>query len=248
MLKYRYFLIDLDRTLWDFNKNAKRAISKLIDKYTPPLPDYYKGIKISNENAIDIFYPEYETINYALWDDYEAGKITKDQLRAKRFYDTFLLFGIDDPYISSQFDAEYLILMEQEKELVPGAIELLRYIRAKGAKIAIITNGFTAVQTNKIKNSGISEYIDILVTSEQTGIHKPSPGIFRIALERLSGQIDLAPLKRETVMIGDDFFHDIEGAQIFGIDQFFYNPENIPCEGGPTYMSDDLRDVIKLVQ
>ena len=28
---YKYYLFDVDRTLWDFDKNAKNAIMRLID-------------------------------------------------------------------------------------------------------------------------------------------------------------------------------------------------------------------------
>ena len=46
-------------------------------------------------------------------------------------------------------------------------------------------------------------------------------------------------------MVGDDFANDIEGAMIFGIDQFFYNYNSVPCDGGPTYDSSDLRDLVR---
>lgn len=245
MLKYDYFLFDLDRTLWDFDKNAKNAISRLITIHSLPLPTIFNGTVINPENRDDIFYSQYERINYQLWDQYEAGKITKETLRSRRFYDTFLLFGIDDRKMAAIFDMEYLDIMADGTELVPGAIEVLDSIKSEGGKIAIITNGFTEVQHRKLENSGLSPFVDLLITSEEVGIHKPSPGIFRIALERLTGLTDLKSIKQRTLMIGDDFTHDIEGAQIFGIDQFFYNPKNIPCEGGPTYMSDDLRSILK---
>ena len=48
-------------------------------------------------------------------------------------------------------------------------------------------------------------------------------------------------------MVGDDFPNDIEGAQIFGIDQFYYNPYNKPCDGGPTYHSSDLKDLLNYI-
>lgn len=43
-------------------------------------------------------------------------------------------------------------------------------------------------------------------------------------------------------MVGDDFINDIEGAMIFGIDQFYYT---FQCDGYPTYDSSDLRDITK---
>ncbi len=52
-------------------------------------------------------------------------------------------------------------------------------------------------------------------------------------------------IKSQALMIGDDFTNDIEGAQVFGIDQFYYNPKHKPCDGGPTYESDNLLELIR---
>ncbi|MBO7269537.1 MAG: hypothetical protein J6U83_07295, partial [Bacteroidales bacterium] len=51
----------------------------------------------------------------------------------------------------------------------------------------------------------------------------------------------------EAIMVGDDFTNVIEGARIFGIDQFYYNPYNRACDGGSTYSSNNLRDLLKYI-
>lgn len=238
MLRYEYLLFDLDRTLWDFDGNAKNAIFYLLDKYDPEAGTLYDGDK-------ERFFEKYEATNLALWNSYEAGEITKSELRAERFYKTFKLYGYDDRKLSSEFDQEYLERMALEKSLMPGAIEVLKKAKESGCKIGLISNGFKEVQENKVKNSGIAQYVDVLVTSDEAGVHKPSPAIFRITLERLyNGPI--SDIRRKTLMIGDDFINDIEGAQIFGIDQFYYNYKNLPCSGGPTYSSDNLLDILEL--
>ena len=62
--------------------------------------------------------------------------------------------------------------------------------------------------------------------------------------ENYANNILRSKIKSETLMVGDDFENDIEGAQIFGIDQFYYNPKHKPCDGGPTYESDNLIDLL----
>ena len=91
-----------------------------------------------------------------------------------------------------------------------------------------------------LQNSGIAGFFNAVMISEEQGVHKPSPILFKKALDAIGGD------KSETLMIGDDFVNDIEGAMIFGIDQFFYNYKSIPCDGGPTYNSNDLRDLLKI--
>jgi FMN phosphatase YigB (HAD superfamily) len=94
-----------------------------------------------------------------------------------------------------------------------------------------------------VQSSGLDVFFKNKVfISEEVGYHKPNPRIFTAALTAINGK------KKETLMVGDDFRNDIEGAQVFGIDQFYYNPHRVPCDGGPTYMGHDLRDLKDLVQ
>ncbi len=225
---YSYFLFDLDRTLWDFDTNAKNNITGLLEIYSLPVEDK------------DQFFEDYESINRRLWADYEKGLLPKELLKTERFYRTLLKYGIDDLNLSEKFGREYLERMPFQKVLMPHAIEVLEILKKRGAKMALISNGFKEVQYKKLTNSGLSHFFDAVLISEEQGVNKPSPVIFKRALNALKG------VKRETIMVGDDFMNDIEGAMIFGIDQFFYNPGTTPCDGGPTYNSSDLRDLLSL--
>lgn len=200
------------------------------------------------KDYLDIFFKKYDTINHKLWDDYESGKLEKETLRWRRFYDTFRLYGVEDEPLSRQFGEDYLLQMICEKELMPGAAALLERIKKSGGKMAVLSNGFKEVQYHKLERSGIRDYFSAVVISEEVGFHKPLPDIFRIALERLCGFTrnedaqKWKTAKEETLMVGDDFENDIEGAQIFGIDQYFFNFKHIDCPGA-TYESDTLEEI-----
>lgn len=228
MLKkaYRYILFDLDRTLWDFDTNAKNNVSRLLDVY---------GFSLIDK---DLFYEKYDAINHKLWAAYEKGELSKDLLRSERFYRTFLEFGTDNREIATEFGEEYLNTMPLQTALMPHAMEVLEALYKNGVKMAIISNGFKEVQYKKLDNCNISRFFDAVMISEEQGVHKPSPVIFKRALNAIGGEKSLA------LMVGDDFMNDIEGAMIFGIDQFFYNYKSVPCDGGPTYDSNDLRDLL----
>lgn len=225
---YRYFLFDLDRTLWDFDANARSNIYELLDGYRLPIYDK------------DAFFHSYDKINHALWKDYEKGLIPKEELRWRRFYETLLIYGIDDSEFAGKMGEDYLNNMPNQTILMPHAKEVLSILKERGARMALITNGFKEVQYRKLKNSGIDHFFEAVMISEEQGVHKPSPIIFKRALKAING------IKSESIMVGDDFANDIEGAMIFGIDQFFYNIKSLPCEGGPTYNSSDLRDLLTI--
>lgn len=240
-MRYKYFLIDLDRTLWDFDKNSEMAVYHLIDKY----PIVVEKIDYNKHS----FFQKYDAINHRLWSDYEAGILSKDELRWKRFYDTFLEFGLNDKKLAVAFGEGYIQQMSLEKELIPGTLELLEFIKERSGKMAIISNGFPEAQYEKLKTSGIKHYFQEVIISEEVGAHKPSPKIFQIALEKLSGITYKEnpklwkDVKKQTLMIGDDFANDIEGAQIFGIDQYFYNPKDLNYPGA-TYQGKTLLELL----
>lgn len=225
--RYKYILFDLDRTLWDFDANAQNNIYIHLEKYNLPIEDKEE------------FYRKYNEVNHRLWALYEKGELIKETLRWERFYLTLLEYGIDDKELAVKFGDEYLAEMPNQTILMPHAAEVLEELKERGCKMALITNGFKEVQYTKLANSGIAKYFEAVMISEEQGVHKPSPIIFKRALDAIGG------VKSEALMVGDDFANDIEGAMIFGIDQFFYNYNSVPCDGGPTYDSSDLRDLVR---
>jgi len=224
---YKYYLFDLDRTLWDFDTNARNNIFSLLDDYD--ITDDKQG-----------FFDNYDKINHALWAEYEKGAITKAVLKSERFYRTIKLYGIDNREISEEFGDKYLDRMPLQNALMPNTMEVLTELKKRGCKMAIITNGFKEVQYKKLERSGIARFFDAVMISEEQGVNKPCPVIFKRALNAIGGE------KERTIMVGDDFANDIEGAMIFGIDQFFYNYHSVPCDGGPTYSSNNLLDLLAI--
>ena len=258
MKNYKYFLFDLDRTLWDFDKNAKNALFKLVDSQR--LGELF-GVTDKEE-----FFQKYEVINQNLWRQYERGEVQKEELRRNRFLFTLQQILDDAPAgslpahsyspeqmlsFAKEFGEKYLEFMAMESSVIPGTEEVLKAVKAKGGKIAIISNGFKSVQYRKMNTTCIHKYVDTVILSEEVGVMKPSPVIFRKALESICGEeyYKEAPSRArdEAIMIGDDFPNDIEGAQIFGIDQFYYNPYRRECDGGPTYEGNNLTDLLKYI-
>src|SRR5690606_28036382 len=100
--------------------------------------------------------------------------------------------------------------------LFDGAIDVLDYLKPK-YNLHIITNGFQEVQTGKLRNSNIAHYFATVTNSEMAGVKKPNPKIFEYAL-------NLAKTDRaSSLMIGDSFEADIEGALNVGLDAVFFN-------------------------
>ena len=106
---------------------------------------------------------------------------------------------------------------------MPGAVELLQYLKEKGYQINVISNGFKGVQERKLEAGGMNRFITHVVLSEDCGITKPRPGIYEYAMSLCGAK------PQEIVMIGDDPTTDIPGALNAGWHTIYLNINNIPC-------------------
>ncbi|HAF27935.1 MAG TPA: noncanonical pyrimidine nucleotidase, YjjG family [Bacteroidales bacterium] len=230
MNKYKHIYFDLDRTIWDFDKNARDTFIDIYDKY---------NLEIIF-NSFDNFYNTYEKHNDILWNDYREGKIEKSILSYKRFSLTLEEFGINDEELAKKIAHDYIIISPTKKELFPFAHETLEYLHQK-YNLYIITNGFNEVQFTKLKNSDLDKYFLEVFTSEDAGAQKPNPIIFQHALKNVNAHIN------ESIMIGDDLQVDVLGAKNIGLDQVFFNPDNISHSESITHEISSLKELQEIL-
>lgn len=203
--------VDLDDTLIDFTTNAAAALAAMWHEQ-PVLRRLFATPELWAER--------YEHHNQALWAQYSRAEIERDYLRMERFRRPLAEAGLPDHearQLSTAYDPYYLDLLAQGKALIPGAIELLRWLRSQGYTIGVLSNGFKEVQHRKIRNAGLEPYIDIVVLSDDIGINKPDPRIYQYAMQR-TGATDPA----SHLMIGDNPDTDIAGAIASGWHAIWY--------------------------
>lgn len=207
MRHYKTLFIDLDNTLYDFSGNSREAYIAVYN-----LLDYDRWFR-----SFEHYYEIYEEYNLRLWALYAEGKITKEHLNAERYSHPLRVVGAPDPEaIGAQFWDEAMKRLPLGSRLMPHAKEILTYLRPK-YKMYILSNGFTELQSRKMQSAGIAHYFDGMILSEDIGVNKPNPAIFTHALQVAESTAE------ESLMIGDNYEVDIEGAQRVGIDQVFYN-------------------------
>lgn len=95
--------------------------------------------------------------------------------------------------------------------LFAGALELLGRLRSDGYKLAIITNGSIRSQQAKVQTSGLDQWVDHVLISEEEGIRKPDPEIFHRACRRL--QVEPGAC----IFVGDNPEADVFGAHRVGM-------------------------------
>lgn len=227
MNKYNTIFFDLDRTLWDFDSSALMAFEEIYEKYK--LSDL--GVQ-----SVSDFLKVYNIHNEELWAKYRVGEISKENLRGLRFLLTLNDFGIDDKELAEVIGHDYVTISPLKVSLFPYAIEIMEYLAPK-YNLHLITNGFSEVQTTKLKVSGLGKYFDKVITSEEAGCKKPDRQIFELAMEKSGANLT------SSIMIGDDPDVDILGAKNFGMDQVLFDPEQKFTLNGSTYYINKLSEL-----
>jgi putative hydrolase of the HAD superfamily len=97
--------------------------------------------------------------------------------------------------------------------LEPGAFDLLSDLRFAGFRLGIISN-FDLRLRDILKHVGVLDFFEEIIISSQIGADKPSPRIFRAAIERFGVE------PQEMLHVGDDQVADGDGAHAVGIQTF----------------------------
>ena len=184
-------------------------------------------------------FQDYQAVNKPLWVDYQNGAITALQLQHQRFDLWAGRLNVSPGVLNDAF----LNAMAEICAPLPGAVSLLDSLKGK-AKLGIITNGFTALQQIRLERTGLRDYFDALVISEEVGVPKPDPRIFDYALE-LAGNPDRA----RVLMVGDTAESDIRGGMNAGLATCWLNAHGRVLPEGiePTWTVTSLSELEQLL-
>lgn len=203
----KHIFFDLDRTLWDFDKNSKNALKLIIEAEN----------LTSIFGSFDRFHRAYIKNNIRLWGEYGKGKLKKEVLRYERFNATLKQFGTDDIQLAKKMGDAYVEISPRQKILLPNTIPVLQELTKIGFQLHIITNGFVEVQYIKLENCGIKDFFKVIVCSEVVGKNKPSIAIYNYALEKANCAAN------DALMIGDDYVADVSGALNAGLQAVLFD-------------------------
>ncbi|HXB40608.1 MAG TPA: HAD hydrolase-like protein, partial [Bacteroidia bacterium] len=136
----KHIFFDLDRTLWDFEKNSETVLLQLIQIY-----GLESKCNVSAEEIIN----KYREVNRELWKQYGRQEIDKEQLRSSRFAKTLSHFDYHFLGFGLQLEKEYIERSPYQTHVIEGAHEILEYLRPT-YNLHILTNGFAEVQHIKL--------------------------------------------------------------------------------------------------
>ena len=231
--QYKDLFIDFDDTLYDTYGNAVIALSETFDAFH--LERFFSDPQV--------FYDAYWEANIDLWSRYSKGEITRPYLIVERFRRP-LSVGDGLPVTEDlclEMSDRFLDFCSSKPGVVEGAHELMDYLKQKGYRMHMCSNGFHEVQYKKLAACGLKSYFDTIILSEDAGANKPSPLYFDYAL-KVSGAD-----KATTLMIGDNLQTDIMGAHQAGLDTILFNRWKVEYSSVPTHIVATLGEIMNIL-
>jgi putative hydrolase of the HAD superfamily len=218
-LPVRAVLFDLDDTLFDHHNSARAALREVHRAHA-------SGADFAELERHHIRYLEEMHVEVL------AGRIGLDDARRERFRRVFAALGVsldagDVDAVASAYRTGYLAA----RRALDGAPELLAAVR-RHARVAIVTNNLLDEQRGKLEHCGLAPFVDALVVSDDVGVSKPDPRIFRIALDRVGAAA------ADAVMVGDSWGNDVVGARAARIRAVWFNPGRRPMPADPPGVAD----------
>lgn len=204
MQRFRTILFDLDGTLLNFEEAERVALSNALAEFRLPCSENIQYL--------------YHSINKRLWEQFELGLVSKDDLTVQRFKE--LLVAMEVHIDAACMNRTYQTALSHCAILEHDALEVCGRLAAR-CRLYVVTNGTAAVQYSRLKESGLEQYFRDIFISEELGAHKPEEAFFEKVFDRIHCSEAEKP---EVLLVGDTISSDIKGALRAGVAACWYNP------------------------
>jgi FMN phosphatase YigB (HAD superfamily)/ribulose-5-phosphate 4-epimerase/fuculose-1-phosphate aldolase len=205
---YKGVIFDLDNTIYNYDSSHKKAIHETFLYIIKN-----SNIEYKTEEVKEI----YETVSTKI--KYELSNTASSH--NKGIYFKQLLERLLMPLaILPVLNEIYWDTFYNTMECFVGVKEFISWNKKNGIKIGILTDYETEYQVQKLIKLDLIQYCDIIITSEEVGIEKPSSQMFQTILRKLNLSSD------EVIMIGDNFDKDIMGASNMNILSYWFHEKN----------------------
>jgi len=204
---FKGIIFDLDNTIYDYNYTHKIALKNVFNYLS-------ENSSISYEDLTNIYEEITKTVKYEL--NTTASSHNKSiyfKHLIEYFHLSYSLFSVINQLYWNHF--------YENMKCFEGIIDFISWNKKNGIKIGILTDYETEYQIIKLEKLGLLNLVDIIITSEEVGIEKPSIQMFQTILKKMSLSTS------DVIMIGDNFEKDIKGAINSNIFGYWFHKNNI---------------------
>ena len=197
-------LLDLDDTILDDSSNIDQCWRDACAANAAALGDLHESVVLETIRNTSRWY----------WSDAERhreGRLELDAARREVVALALQELGIANPKLAASIGDAYSHHREAGMEPLPDAIDTVRWLKASGCALGLLTNGAGPAQRKKIERFGLTELFDTILVEGEVGFGKPDLRVYQLALSRL----DVLP--RDAWMVGDNLEWDVAAPQTLGL-------------------------------
>ena len=197
-------LVDLDDTIINYGGSAEPAWRAVCAWATNEVP----GVEV------DALFAAIDRVRRWYWSDPERHREGRADLRAasRRIAQQVLVeVGHDRPGLAQAMAERYRDLRDQSIHLIPGAVEALERLRARGVSLGLVTNGTGPDQRAKIERFDLTRHFNHILIEGEFGCGKPDTRVYQAAMDALRSR------PAETWFVGDNLEWDVAAPQRLGL-------------------------------
>jgi putative hydrolase of the HAD superfamily len=196
-------LVDLDDTLLDYSGGVEESWRQACEEAARPA-----GVEV------EALVPALRQARRWFWDDpvrHRRERLDMQGAWTKVAARALEALGRPDPALASAIAEAFAARRWQRMALFPGALAALERLRARGARLGLVTNGDRRHQRRKIEDHGLARFFDVVVIEGEFGVGKPDESVYRHALDALGAAV------RDASMVGDNLEWDVAAPQRLGL-------------------------------
>ncbi len=215
----RAILFDLDDTIISAYGRADLAWSAVIAEFATSLAPLHDSIVLA----------ALLSAASAFWADPERHRIWRQRIRAARREVVARAFAelarqgetVPSGELQRSFADRFSDYRDENLRLFDDSHATIDRLGARGVKLALITNGASEQQRDKIARFDLARRFHHIQIEGEHGFGKPEPRAYLHAMETLSVGA------HETWMVGDNLEWEVIAPQKLGIHAVWYDPQGV---------------------
>ncbi|SCA55075.1 (S)-2-haloacid dehalogenase 1 [Candidatus Terasakiella magnetica] len=149
-------------------------------------------------------------------------------------------FNMKDPALRARLMELYLKL-----DAYPEVKRMLENLKDRGIKTAILSNGSRTMLTSAVRQAGIYDSLDAVLSVDDVGIFKIDPRVYQMAVDQMG-------VKAENIAFQSANSWDAAGATVFGfqvvwVNRFGQKPEKLGQDAIPQCEIKSLHKLPELI-
>jgi putative hydrolase of the HAD superfamily len=180
-------------------------------------------------------YPYCERIGISSWEglwcrfEGEAGEVPAlrrwaPEYRREAWRRALADHGVVDDALAEELAERFGVERRARHETFPDAEPALGALAGR-CSLALVTNGASCLQREKLEASGLADRFAAVIVSGEVGAGKPDRAVFEAALRAVDAQ------PGDAVMVGDNLSKDVDGAIAAGLRAVWVNRGGQPPPG-----------------